>query len=325
MRNWNEIIGHDRIKEYLRDAVKKNKPGHAYIFNGGAGIGKRTMADIFVKSLMCTGEGEKPCGQCRSCKQVDSGNSPDLFRVTHEKQAISVEDVRSQIVSPMGIKPYESEYKIFIVDEAEKMNSAAQNALLKTFEEPPEYGIIILLTENADAFLETIRSRAITLNFGEVQQKDVIDFLVREKKVPDYLAASVAACAGGCPGKAYRWIDDDDFQKKLEDGLRILRKLERLDTATVIDTAKSWAKNKDEVDFFLNLFEIWIRDVLLIKSTGRTGRCLLRNETDYEKGQAERKEYRELARMLDLKEDFKARIKANVNLESAAEDFLLSL
>ena len=325
MRNWNEIIGHESIKNYLQEAVAKDKPSHAYIFNGGEGIGKRTMAEIFVKSLMCEGEGEAPCGICRACKQCDTGNNPDVFHVTHAKQAITVEDVRSQIIGPMEIKPYSSKYKVFIVDEAEKMNEAAQNALLKTFEEPPEYGIMILLTTNADSFLETIRSRAVVLNFQLVGQKEIVEFLMREKRVPDYLAANVAACANGCPGMAYHWIDDAEFQEELEECLRILRKIERIDTPTAIDTARKWAKNKEDAYFFLNIFEIWLRDVLLIKSTGKSGKCLLKNEESYERGQASRKDYLELSRMLDKEADFRAKIKTNVNIESAAVDFLLNL
>ena len=116
----------------------------------------------------------EPCMECHSCKQAMTKNQPDIIYVRHEKpNTISVDDIRTQVNNDIVIKPYSSRYKIYIIDEAEKMNEQAQNALLKTIEEPPAYAILILLTTNAAAFLPTILSRCVTLNIKAVPDEKI--------------------------------------------------------------------------------------------------------------------------------------------------------
>ena len=149
---------------------------------------------------------------CRSCHQMDTGNQPDVKWLTHEKPAtISVDDIRTQINSDMAIKPYSSKYKIYIVDEAEKMNEQAQNALLKTIEEPPSYGIIMLLTNNLESMLPTILSRCIVFHLKPVDNYKITDFLVDTYGVPDYKARICAAFSQGVVGKAIDMALSEDF------------------------------------------------------------------------------------------------------------------
>ena len=165
MAGFEEIVGHEQIIEHLKNAISMEKVSHAYIINGPKESGKMMIAEAFARALQCEQGDPKGCGTCKSCKQAEDHNQPDIIYVYHDKDnTISVDDVRKQINGDMAIKPYSSKYKIYIVDEAEKMNMAAQNALLKTIEEPPSYGIIILLTTNADSFLQTILSRCIVLD-----------------------------------------------------------------------------------------------------------------------------------------------------------------
>lgn len=145
------------------------------------------LAKAIAKALECEAGYGDSCNMCRSCHQMDTGNQPDVKWLTHEKPAtISVDDVRTQINADMAIKPYSSKYKIYIVDEAEKMNEQAQNALLKTIEEPPEYGIIMLLTNNLEAMLPTILSRCIAFHLKPVDNYKIVEFLEKEYGVPDY-------------------------------------------------------------------------------------------------------------------------------------------
>ena len=168
MPGFDAIVGHDKIKEHLKNAIQMDKISHAYILNGAQGIGKKTIASVFAQAVQCEEGKAEPCGKCHSCIQAQSGNQPDIIWVKHEKPAsIGVEDVRLQINSDILIKPYSSRYKVYIIDEAEKMTVQAQNALLKTIEEPPAYGIIILLTTNADSFLPTILSRYVSISLLE--------------------------------------------------------------------------------------------------------------------------------------------------------------
>ena len=136
MAGFQDIYGQEAMKEHLQNAIRLGKVSHAYIINGERNSGKEFIARIFARTLQCERGGIEPCGECHSCKQAESGNQPDIIRVTHEKpNSIGVEDIRSQVNNDIVIKPYSSPYKIYIINEGEKMTVQAQNALLKTLEE----------------------------------------------------------------------------------------------------------------------------------------------------------------------------------------------
>ena len=137
MLEFKDILGHEQIKEHFQNAAATGKVSHAYILSGEEGMGKKTLANAFAMTLLCEEGGREPCMQCHACKQVLSGNHPDLIYVTHEKPAsMGVDDIREQINDTIMVRPYSSQYKIYIVDEAQKMTVQAQNALLKTIEVP---------------------------------------------------------------------------------------------------------------------------------------------------------------------------------------------
>ena len=164
MAELNEILGNERIKEHFITAVHHKKISHAYIMEGDKGSGKKMLAKAFSKILQCEGRETtglvESCGKCESCIQMEHHDHPDVIWVSHEKpNVITIDEIREQVINDVDIKPYCSPYKIYIVANAELMNPQAQNALLKTIEEPPEYAVIMLLTSNIDALLPTIRSR----------------------------------------------------------------------------------------------------------------------------------------------------------------------
>ena len=133
MAEFKDILGHEGIIAHLQNAVSMDKISHSYIMSGEDGLGKNMLADAFAKTLQCEEGGITPCGKCRSCIQAESGNQPDIIHVTQEKpNSIGVDDVREQLVDDIVIKPYSSKYKIYIIDEAEKLTVQAQNAILKT-------------------------------------------------------------------------------------------------------------------------------------------------------------------------------------------------
>ena len=198
---FEEILGNEMVKDHFKKAIQNHKISHAYILTGEAGMGRKSIANAFAMTLLCEKGGSEPCMICHSCKQVMSGNHPDLIYVTHEKPgSIGVDDVREQINDTIMIRPYSSYYKIYIVDEAEKMNQQAQNALLKTIEEPPAYAVILLLTTNADSFLPTILSRCITLNLKVVKEDVIKSYLMKTYHIPDYQADVCAAFSQGNVG-----------------------------------------------------------------------------------------------------------------------------
>ena len=141
MAGFSDVLGHEQTILHMKHAVQMNKVSHAYIISGEKGSGRRLLAGIFAQTLQCEKKGTEPCMECRSCRQAINLNQPDIIRLVHEKKTgtIGVEEIRTQINGDILIKPYSSPYKIYIVEDAEKMTIQAQNALLKTIEEPPVY------------------------------------------------------------------------------------------------------------------------------------------------------------------------------------------
>lgn len=173
MNSFKDVVGHRNIIKYIESAVASDAVSHAYILNGERGSGKKLLANLFSMSLQCQNREEDgdACGKCQSCRQAMSGNHPDIIRVTHEKpNTISVDDIRAQVNNDIVIKPYSSKYKIYIIADADLMTVQAQNALLKTLEEPPQYAVIMLLTENAEVLLPTIRSRCVMMKLRNIKR-----------------------------------------------------------------------------------------------------------------------------------------------------------
>ncbi len=326
MFRFTEIMGHDDIKEHLQKAIKGDKPFHAYIFQGEVGCGKETMAKTFAAGLQCTSEsGDRPCGTCASCKQLDSGNQPDVIWVNRELSSIGVDDIREKINGSIAIKPFHSPYKIYIVPEAERMTEAAQNALLKTIEEPPEYGIIILLTSNINALLPTIQSRCLKLEFRPLTTATVEKYLMDKYNVADYRARTSAIFAQGNLGKAIRYIESEDFEEKKDKVLRILKNVQNMDVSEMLEVIKEIGEDKDNVKDYIDLMVLWYRDVLLFKATKNMNQLIFQSEFSSISSEANHRDYEKIEEILRAFDKAKMRLKANVNFEVAMELMLLAL
>ena len=202
MPSFHDIIGQKEIIEYLKGALSNNQVAHAYLFDGEKGTGKKMVAGIFSKALLCENGGEEPCGECHSCKMAESGNNPDIITVVHEKpNVISVNEIREQVVNDVQIKPYSGKKKVYIIPDAQLMNPQAQNALLKTLEEPPSYAVIMLLCDNKAMLLSTLISRSICLSMRAVSNDLIYKMLTEKYRIADYQAQLATTFAQGNPGK----------------------------------------------------------------------------------------------------------------------------
>ena len=230
MAGFRDIIGHEQIIEHFQNAIGMDKVSHSYILNGPRLSGKKMLAEAFAMALQCEKQGTEGCMECRSCKQAVSHNHPDIIYLVHEKpNTISVDDIRRQINQDVAVKPYASPYKIYIVDEAEKMNLQAQNALLKTIEEPPAYVVILLLTSNADIFLPTILSRCIRLNLKPAANEKIRSYLMKNLQIPDYQADISTAFAQGNVGKAIQLASSEHFNELKESAIQLMKRLKDID------------------------------------------------------------------------------------------------
>ena len=326
MFSFSEIVGHEQIKEHMQAAIRDKKPFHAYLFQGEEGVGKEALARTFAAGLQCQSESaDKPCKECVSCRQMESGNQPDVIWVTREKASLGVDEIREQLCNTMDIKPFSSPYKIYLVPEAEKMTEAAQNALLKTIEEPPEYGIVILMTSNISALLPTIQSRCLTMEFRPLSTAVVESYVKEHCQVPDYQARASAAFAQGNLGKAMRYAKSDDFIERKDHIISLLRHVEQMDLSEMLAVIKDLGTRKDEVRDYIDLMVLWYRDVLLFKATKDINQLLFQDEASYISREASHRSYEKIEEILQAFEKAKVRLRANVNFDITMELMLLTL
>lgn len=326
MFSFSEIVGHEQIKEHMQAAIRDKKPFHAYLFQGEEGVGKEALARTFAAGLQCQSElTDKPCKECVSCRQMESGNQPDVIWVTREKASLGVDEIREQLCNTMDIKPFSSPYKIYLVPEAEKMTEAAQNALLKTIEEPPEYGIVILMTSNISALLPTIQSRCLTMEFRPLSTAVVESFVKEHCQVPDYQARASAAFAQGNLGKAMRYAKSEDFIERKDHIISLLRHVEQMDLSEMLAVIKDLGTRKDEVRDYIDLMVLWYRDVLLFKATKDINQLLFQDEASYISREASHRSYEKIEEILQAFEKAKVRLRANVNFDITMELMLLTL
>lgn len=326
MFSFSEIVGHEQIKEHMQAAIRDKKPFHAYLFQGEEGVGKEALARTFAAGLQCQSEStDKPCKECVSCRQMESGNQPDVIWVTREKASLGVDEIREQLCNTMDIKPFSSPYKIYLVLEAEKMTEAAQNALLKTIEEPPEYGIVILMTSNISALLPTIQSRCLTMEFRPLSTAVVESYVKEHCQVPDYQARASAAFAQGNLGKAMRYAKSEDFIERKDHIISLLRHVEQMDLSEMLAVIKDLGTRKDEVRDYIDLMVLWYRDVLLFKATKDINQLLFQDEASYISREASHRSYEKIEEILQAFEKAKVRLRANVNFDITMELMLLAL
>lgn len=326
MAKFTDIIGQEQLKEHLQNAISMNKVSHAYIINGERSSGKEFIAKIFAMTLQCEKGEAEACGECHSCKQAQSGNQPDIIYISHEKpNTISVEDIRAQINNDIVIKPYSSPRKVYIINEGEKMTPQAQNALLKTLEEPPEYAVILILTTNVDALLPTVLSRCVVLNMKPVADKKVKRFLMEELKVPDYKADICVAFARGNIGKAKMLASSEEFDKVKEEAITLVKYINDMEISEIVKAIKKISEYKFEITDYLDILSVWYRDVLLFKATKDANSLIFRDEIQYIRKVADRSTYEGIETIVKALQQAKRRLDANVNFDLTMELLLLTI
>lgn len=324
MSGFEKIIGHTQEIAHLENAIKQHKISHAYIFAGEKGCGKKLLAQEFAKILQCREE-NAPCGKCHSCLQAESGNHPDIIRVTHEKPAtITVEEIR-EMVGDVQIKPYSGPYKIYIMPDAEKMNVQAQNALLKTIEEPPAYAVILLLTTNASMLLPTILSRCVQIDMKPVADDQVRKYLMEHLQIPDYQADICVAFAQGNIGKAVELASSETFQDIKNAALNLAMHIPDMEISEINQNVKAVSAFKLDIQDYLDLLAIWYRDAMYFKATKDINGCVFKDHINYIVDQTSKASYEGLGNIMDALQKAKVRLNANVNFDLTMELLFLTI
>lgn len=326
MGSFKDVVGHKDIIKYIGNAVMEDRVSHAYILNGERGSGKKMLASLFAMTLLCEKHRSDPCNECHSCIQAESGNHPDIIRVTHEKpNTISVDDIREQVNNTIDIKPYQGPYKIYIIPEADRMTAQAQNALLKTIEEPPKYAVIFLLIENAELLLPTINSRCVMLKLRNIKDTLIKKYLMEKMQIPDYKADVCTAFAQGNMGRAIMLANSEHFNEVREEAVQLLKYIHEMELSEIVNAVNHITVYKLEISDYLDLIMIWYRDVLMYKATKELDKVVFKDQIQYIKEQARRSSYEGIELILESLEKAKARLKANVNFELVMELLFLTI
>lgn len=326
MESFKDVVGHKDILKYISSAVENNRVSHAYILNGERGSGKKMLANLFAMTLLCETGDNEPCGKCHSCKQAESGNHPDIIRVTHEKpNSISVDDIRTQVNNTVDIKPYQGPYKVYIIPQADMMTPQAQNAILKTIEEPPSYAVFLLLTENAETLLPTINSRCVMLKLRNIKDTLIKKYLMENLEIPDYKADMCTAFAQGNMGRAIMLANSDHFNEIREEAVQLLKHISEMELNEIVAAVKNISVYKLEITDYLDIIMIWYRDVLLYKATKEIDKVVFKDQLQSIKEQASKSSYEGIELILESLEKAKARLKANVNFDLVMELLFLTI
>ncbi|MCR5179537.1 MAG: DNA polymerase III subunit delta [Lachnospiraceae bacterium] len=346
MTAFRDIIGQEQAKGHVRSVLATGRMTHAALITGETGMGKKMFAKTWAQAILCEDRQmvfgfPEPCGKCRSCVMAEAGTHPEIRILTHEKAGYGVGEIRDQLVNDAALKPMISDYRIYIIPEAEKLNIPCQNALLKTLEEPPSYVVIMLLASNAGTLLPTILSRVIELPMRPVSDEDIVQLLMKEEKVADYHARECAALAEGNVGRAIRYAGDADFRSRPERVIRLLSDINDTATPDIMEAVRdiliprgdddSPAKKKrnlkdagtDELLSFLAILRTVVRDIMVYKAGAPEKLVFKKHEEYYEKSAAMTwPQLFEKTALIDEAEDY---LSSNVNTELAIEMLMLGM
>ena len=292
--NFNDIIGNENIKELLQNSIKTNNLVHSYMFVGPNGIGKKLFADAFAKMILCE-EHNSSCNECNSCILFSSQNHPDFMVIDAENsKEIKIAQVRF-LQEKIAEKPVVSNKKVYIINNADLMNTEAQNCLLKTLEEPPEYAVIILVLSNESKLLNTIKSRCTKISFNRLTNDELLKYANMNKIDINSHLLSI------CEGSISRLIQLKDNLSVYNDLDLIINNLANSDIVDIWNNAEILYKSKDEIMDFLNYFNITFLDKL-------------RNTND-----------EKYINIIKIVEKTKNRLSANANYDMSIDNLLLQI
>lgn len=261
------FIHGQKALEMLKRDVQMNTVRQGYIFEGSDGIGKKTVARLFAQMVFCM-EKDKPCGKCHGCSMFNAGSHPDFFVL--DEEPVKIESVR-RMNDELYVKPLISDRKVFIVEHADKMNQESQNAFLKSFEEPPYYAVIILVSSSVHKLLPTIVSRGTKVSFEPFRQGEIEKFVCDKYSLTGARASFVARYSAGIVGRAVDICENEEILEKRDCILKALSEMnhEKISILKVIDAMGASGRDMPyDAEFYFDVFMSFFRDAAALKVGG---------------------------------------------------------
>ena len=304
---FEKIRGQRFAKKYLSNSIKSNMISHAYMFEGPNGIGKNTMARELAATLL---------------DMENLFNSPDYIEITPDGNSIKIAQIR-KLQSDILVKPYKS-YKIYVIDEAQKMTVEAQNALLKTLEEPPKYAIIILITNNKESLLDTIKSRCEIIKFTPIPLVEVADYLT-QTGVDKNRASLLANFSRGSMQKAIELSESEDFHIMRDEVQKYVETFLTGSMLDIMDIQNSIEKYKDNITNVLDLLVNYFRDIMMVKENVDSSMIINLDRLVFIKNMSTKITYSQLSKIIDIIEETKNKLRSNCNFNISIQVMTLNI
>ena len=242
--NFNKLIGNEKIKQNLLKILENNTITHSYMFVGIEGVGKKEFAKEFARGILCDSIKNKPCGECKSCIEFVNSNNPDYYEIElqEDENSIKIDTIRNMQKKVQEL-PIVSSRKVYIINDSEMMTKEAQNCLLKTLEEPPEFVTIILIVSNENKILNTIKSRCLKIYFNNLSDEELKEYIDKNLQLSSFSTNMLKACEGSI-GKAVKVYNDKEIYEKLD---KIFTNVEEYRLIDVVSKLDILYKGKDKI------------------------------------------------------------------------------
>ena len=304
---FEKIKGQNFAKKYLTNSIKSNMVSHAYMFEGPNGIGKNTMARELAAILL---------------EMENLFNSPDYIEIKPDGNSIKIAQIR-KLQSDILVKPYKS-YKIYVIDEAQKMTVEAQNALLKTLEEPPKYAIIILITDNKESLLDTIKSRCEIIKFTPIPMQEVASYLTMNG-IDSKRASLLANFSRGSMKKAIELSESEEFHLMREEVQKYVETFLNGNLIEIMDIQSSIEKYKDQITNVLDLLINYFRDIMMVKENVDNSMIINLDRLIFVKNMSNKTTYSQLSKIIDIIEETKNKLRSNCNFNISIQVMTLNI
>ena len=293
-----QLIGNEENKQLIEKILKSKNILHNYMFVGKEGIGKKEFAKYFAKKILCLSE-EKNCN-CKSCLEFESENHPDFLIIEPETNVIKIEQIRNLVAKGIE-KPIIGSKKVYIINDANLMTKEAQNCLLKTLEEPPQYLVIILITENESSILTTIKSRCTKISFIPIE-KEILKGYLLKNKIFENIDDERLNTFDGSIGTALNWKANEEIYEETEEFVSGLETKSKID---ILNNQNAIYKNKenilDVISYMITLFYMKIKQCNDGRLCAKYINCI------------------------EISEDTKRKLKSNGNFDMCIDNMLLSI